>query len=83
MNPLTLKILSAEGTLLNVTADLVSLPGEDGSFGILRGHFPLIARLRDGAVRYKKDGEDFSFEVEGGIARVDKDVITVLTDPEE
>lgn len=82
MNPLTLKIISAEGTLLSATADSVTLPGEDGSFGILKGHLPIIAMLRDGTVRYKKDGEQLSFNIDGGIADINLDTITIITDPE-
>ncbi len=45
------EIVSPEGKLLETSADLVSLPGVDGSFGILNNHAPLVALLGKGAVK--------------------------------
>ena len=78
MNALTLRILSAEGTLLEDTAELVSLQASDGSFGIMKGHVPAIASLQAGPVRYKKDGKEYTFEISGGIAEVRDNQVTII-----
>lgn len=75
---MTLKIISAEEILFEGTVKLVHLPGELGEFTVLPNHASLISTLTPGTVRYVNEaGEDKIMVVEGGIADVDNNVVSV------
>lgn len=75
---MTLKIISAEEILFEGTVKLVNLPGTMGEFTVLPNHASLISTLTSGTVRYINDaGESRLMEVEGGIADVDNNVVSV------
>ncbi len=76
---MTLKIISAEKILFEGEARSVTLPGEMGQFTVLPRHASLVSTLVKGIVSYTgADGADrHSVEVEGGIADVDNDVVSV------
>ena len=75
---MTLKIISAEDVLFQGEATVVHLPGAMGAFTVLPGHASLISTLTPGKVRYTTpaDGEK-EVEIEGGIADIDNDVVSV------
>ncbi|NQV52687.1 MAG: ATP synthase F1 subunit epsilon [Flavobacteriales bacterium] len=77
---MTLQILSPERQIFRGEADVIQLPGTDGSFGILENHAPIIATLQAGAVRIVKDGEEQLFEIKGGVVQVLKNKVIVLSD---
>lgn len=75
---MTLEIISAHEITFKGDAESVTLPGELGSFTVLKNHAPLISVLVKGKVRYvTPEGEDKSLEIEGGIADVNNNVISV------
>jgi len=51
-------VVSAEENIFSGEASFVALPGESGELGILPGHTPLISRIRAGAVRIHRDGQE-------------------------
>ena len=63
MSTIHVDVVSAEQSIFSGEAKFVALPGETGELGILRGHTPLITRIRPGSVRIEKaDGdEEFVF----------------------
>ncbi len=73
-------LLMPEGSLLDCKASAVSLPGHDGSLGILRNHAPMLCKLGMGimAVRDIAGREDAFFFIDGGFARVSENSLTVL-----
>ncbi|MEO6918208.1 MAG: F0F1 ATP synthase subunit epsilon [Collimonas sp.] len=74
-------VVSPEGELYAGSAGLVTLPGIDGSLGILPGHTPLLTRLKPGAVHIKRPtGEDDFIYVAGGYAEVQPHTVTILAD---
>ncbi len=73
-------IVSAEEEIFTGTAEMVFAPLATGEVGILPRHAPLIARMRPGEVRVRKDGEDQFFYVSGGLLEVQPHVVTVLSD---
>lgn len=73
-------IVSAEEEIYSGTAEMVFAPLETGEVGILPRHAPLIARMKPGEVRVRKDGEDLFFYVSGGLLEVQPHVVTVLSD---
>ena len=73
-----LVVISPEGTRLTETVTCVTLPGSMGSFSVLKNHAPLIATLEKGEVIYIVDKKVKSFEIEGGVVSVEKNVVKVL-----
>ncbi|HWX02632.1 F0F1 ATP synthase subunit epsilon [Collimonas sp.] len=74
-------VVSPEGELYAGSAGLVTLPGIEGSLGILPGHTPLLTRLKPGAVHIKRpSGEDDFIYVAGGYAEIQPHSVTILAD---
>ncbi|MBO6060566.1 MAG: hypothetical protein J6P98_00425 [Clostridia bacterium] len=85
--PLTIKILTPEGELVSARCESVTLYARDnekgeggGSFGIMKGHLPLIAALEEGSPAIAKAGgrEVLRATVRGGFAYSADDIITVI-----
>jgi F-type H+-transporting ATPase subunit epsilon len=72
------EILTADKTLFSGEADVVTLPGVNGSFQILTGHAPMIANLAKGKLSIKDKTDLQSFDVNGGLVEVLKDKVVVL-----
>lgn len=73
-----LDIISAEQVLFQGEVTMVTLPGELGSFTVLKNHASLISVLVPGKVVYTDDaGAEHSDEVKGGIADIDNNVVSV------
>jgi F-type H+-transporting ATPase subunit epsilon len=83
MPKIKLDIVTAERLVLSQDVDYVSAPGIDGIVGILPRHTPLLTALTIGELRYKKDGEEFTFAIGGGFMEVRPDKVTVLADAAE
>ncbi len=79
--PLSLRILSPEGPILEVDeAALINVPLVDGGgIGIRPGHAPLIAETTQGPVRYQTAGGENQIEVMPGILEISDNVVTILT----
>ena len=81
MSTIRVDVVSAEQSIFSGEAKFVALPGESGELGILRGHTPLITRIRPGSVRIEKaDGDEEFVFVAGGYLEVQHDHVTVLAD---
>ncbi|MDE7437740.1 MAG: F0F1 ATP synthase subunit epsilon [Muribaculaceae bacterium] len=75
---MTLEIISAHEITFKGEANSVTLPGELGSFTVLKNHAPLISVLVKGKIRYTTPaGAEESLDIEGGIADVNNNVISV------
>ena len=59
--------------------DEVSMPGQEGDFGVLPGHTPLFAGLRTGMMWYRQGSEKHFLAVAVGFAEVLPDRVTVLS----
>ena len=81
---LAYELISPERLLARGEADMVVVPGEQGDFGVLPLHAPLVALLRPGVIRIF-DGQtvvDRLF-VAGGFAEVSERGLTVLAEAAE
>ena len=59
MSTIRVDVVSAEQSIFSGEAKFVALPGENGELGILRGHTPLITRIRPGScLLYTSDAAD-------------------------
>lgn len=52
---LHLIVVSPESTLFDGKVEIVTLPGELGSFSVLYDHAPLISSLIKGEIKYTED----------------------------
>ncbi|OFY38785.1 MAG: ATP synthase F1 subunit epsilon [Bacteroidetes bacterium GWF2_40_14] len=75
-------ILQPEGTLFNGDIESVTLPGEKGSFTLLKRHAPLISILAKGIIKYRiKNSQAYeTIGVNGGFVKIRNDSITICTD---
>lgn len=73
-----LKIISAEQVLFEGNVESVTLPGAKGAFTVLNNHASLISTLTNGKISYTTaDGQSEEKSIEGGIADVDRNVVSV------
>lgn len=75
---MTLDITSAHATVFHGEVDSVTLPGEKGRFTVLRNHASLLSSLSKGVIRFQKlDGTEDTVDVNGGVADIDNNIISV------
>ncbi|MDE6338582.1 MAG: F0F1 ATP synthase subunit epsilon [Muribaculaceae bacterium] len=75
---MTLEIISAQEVTVKGEAGYVTLPGELGSFTVLKNHAALISVLVKGEVKYTTpEGVEKALSIDGGIADVNNNVISV------
>lgn len=77
---MNVEILSPDKLIFKGEADSIQLPGKDGSFGIMNNHAPIIASLKEGTVVVKSNGNEQSFDVNGGVVEVVKNKVIVLSE---
>ncbi len=76
-----LEIITPDKKVYSGEVEIVKLPGADGSFGVLKGHAPIIAALTKGIVKItdtKKHVENIN--INGGVVEVLNDKIIVLAE---
>lgn len=79
MAHLEVDVVAADRRVWRGDARMVSAPAADGDIGILPGHTPLLAILREGDVRITAtDGGNLSVRVDEGFLSVDGDKVTVV-----
>ena len=81
--PIRCEIVSQDRTVFQGDVDIVVLPGAAGEMGILPHHAPVLAILKDGVIKVRRDGKEDLFTVAGGMAEVQPDIVTVLADAAE
>lgn len=81
---LRLIVVSPESTLFDGTVEIVTLPGEVGSFSVLYDHAPLVSSLTKGVVRYREEGEEKFIPISGGFVEVRDNVVSACVEkPDE
>ena len=80
--PLKFELVTPEKLVRSEEVHMVVVPGEEGDFGVLEGHAPVMSTIRDGAVVvYASDGAaPEEIHVEGGFAEVNAHGLTVLAE---
>ena len=76
------ELVSPERLLLSEQVAMVVVPGEEGNFGVLPGHAPLISTVRPGVIDVYATRAEVSSRifVAGGFAEVTPDRCTVLAE---
>lgn len=81
---LNLEIISPEKIIFQGEVAMATLPGEEGEFGVLPNHQPLIAQLKGGEIFIydKTDGSKpvKTYSIDGGFAETDGKKCIVLSD---
>ena len=77
------EIVSQDRTVFQGDVDIVVLPGVAGEMGILPHHAPVLAILKYGVIKIRRDGKEELFTVAGGMAEVQPTIVTILADAAE
>jgi F-type H+-transporting ATPase subunit epsilon len=82
LDKIAFDIVSPERLLMSDEAEMVTVPGSDGDFGVLAGHMPLISTLRPGLVSIQAAtaSGDSRFFVLGGFAEVNPLKLIILAE---
>ena len=79
---MTVQIITPEKVIFNGEANLVQLPGTDGSFEILQNHTALISTLKKGKVKVQTSADKSVelFDINGGVVEVQNNKVIVLAE---
>jgi len=81
METLKLEILTPNGPIFDGQAQSVTLPGEEGEFGVLPRHASLTTLLSAGVIDFETEkGTIESIVVNWGVVQVDEEKVVVLVD---
>lgn len=84
MAKLEVEVVTGERAILTETdADMVIVPGSEGTLGVLPSHAPLITTLTAGELRIKKGTTEQSIVVFGGFAEITPNKVVILADTAE
>ena len=81
MSNLELEILTPNGVIYDGEALSVTLPGEEGEFGVLAEHASLSTLLEAGVIDIEKDDKSVeSILINWGVVNVDEEKVVVLVE---
>ena len=81
MDTLKLEILTPNGEIYNGSAISVTLPGEEGEFGVLANHSSLSTLLEAGVIDIEKEDKTVeSILINWGVVNVDEEKVIVLVE---
>jgi len=81
--PFKLRLLTPYKSVFEDEVEAISVPGENGEFGVLAGHTKFITTLVPGVLRYVHVGKTERAAIGGGFTEVCPDGVTVLADSME
>ena len=81
MDTLKLEILTPNGLIFDGEAVSVTLPGEEGEFGVLANHSSLSTLLEAGVIDIEKEDKSIeSILINWGVVNVDEEKVIVLVE---
>ena len=81
METLNLEVVTPSGLIFEGKAVEITLPGEEGEFGVLAHHASLTTLLKAGVVDIEKEDKSIeSIVVNWGVVQVDEEKVVVLVD---
>ncbi len=78
-----LKIITHDKVVFDEDVKEIYTKGVDGSFGVLKGHIPIISALDIGVTKVVTDDECKFFTTMGGVFQFKNEEATILTDTAE
>lgn len=82
-NQMLLKVVSPYEVFYEGKIDRIVIPAEDGQYGILPGHSPLVVAMNPGIVRFNVDEESKSFVISEGYAEVGHHTVLIVCNAAE
>jgi len=82
-NKLNLEVVTPTKLVVSDQVDLCTVPGTEGSFGVMANHAPILSTLTIGEMHYDKDGNVVKVAVSGGFVEVSSNRMTVLAEAAE
>ncbi len=82
MSEFNLSILTPEGVAYEGKVRSVIAPGNDGYFGVLKDHAPMIAAIIPGGLKVINGGEEY-YAVSSGFVEVQANQVNFLADHAE
>ena len=79
-NEIHLRVVTPIELVVDEQVDEVIAPGEVGEFGVLPGHEPFVTTLQNGELKYRVGGVEEKIKIEGGLADVREDNVSILAD---
>jgi F-type H+-transporting ATPase subunit epsilon len=81
MATLNVRVVSPDRVVFEGEASSVVAPAWDGQVGILPGHAPMLALVGSGELSLDRPGGGSdTFQVAGGVLKVERDNVTLLTE---
>ena len=78
---LKVRVVSPDRVVFEGEAAAVVAPAWDGQVGILPGHAPMLSLVGSGKLRIERPGGGSDpFHVAGGVLKVERDHVTLLTE---
>jgi len=78
---LQLRVVSPDRIVFEGDASALVAPAWDGQVGILPGHAPMLSLLGAGELNIERPGGGSDvFHVAGGVMKVDRNIVTLLTE---
>jgi len=75
-----LEILTPSERIFNGMVSSLVMPAEEGYWGVLAGHMPSIAKLKEGKVRARINEEEKEWIIKGGYAWVEREKTVLLVE---
>lgn len=80
MDPISLQIISPEGTLVDAKVSLVTLPGITAPFTVLKDHAALVTALVKGDIRYIESDVEKRLPISEGFVEVRSNEVKVCVE---
>ena len=81
MDMFKVEILTPNGEIFNGEVISVTLPGEEGEFGVLAGHASLTTLLTSGVVEVEKEDKSVvTIVINWGVVQVDEEKVIILVE---
>ena len=81
MGSLNVRVVSPDRIVFEGEASALVAPAWDGQVGILPGHAPMLALIGSGELTVdRQGGGSDSFHLAGGVLKVERNVVTLLTE---
>lgn len=78
-----LEIITPEQIVFSGQVSLVTVPGTNGSFTILKDHAPIISSLDKGVITYRVNDTDISIKSGSGFVEVNNNSISICVEETE
>jgi F-type H+-transporting ATPase subunit epsilon len=79
-NTLRLEIVTPDGIIYSEDAEMVTLPGVEGQFGVYPQHTPMMTQMVPGEISVRKASNDYYLAVGEGLIEINGAHVSVLTD---